>query len=146
MDTKQVVVGVDGSEQSLDALAYACAEAARWGGALRVVAAFESAGLFGDRYGVPIPVSDQTIADRLSEETNALVRKALESFAEPPATQVAVMAGRASAVLVAESERADLLVIGHRGHGGVAGVVLGSVALHCVSHAHCPVTVVRRAA
>jgi nucleotide-binding universal stress UspA family protein len=51
----------------------------------------------------------------------------------------------ASAVLVAESERADLLVVGHRGHGGVTGVVLGSVALHCVSHAHCPVTVVRRA-
>lgn len=145
MDAKQVVVGVDGSDQSLEALAYASAEAARWGGSLRVVAAFESTGMFGDRYGLPIPVSDQTIADRLTEDTTALVKKALESLAEPPPTQVVVEVGRASAVLVAESERADLLVVGHRGHGGVTGAVLGSVALHCVSHARCPVTVVRRA-
>jgi nucleotide-binding universal stress UspA family protein len=138
-----VVVGVDGSEQSLEALEYACVEAARWGASLRVVSAFESSGMFGDRYGLAVPVSDKEIADRITEQTTASVQKALASSAEPPPAQVVVEVGRASAVLIEESGRADLLVVGHRGHGGVSGGLPGSVALHCVSHARCPVTVVR---
>jgi len=44
--------------------------------------------------------------------------------------------------LVGTSVGADMLVVGKRGHGGFAGLVLGSVSQHCVQHAPCPVTVI----
>jgi nucleotide-binding universal stress UspA family protein len=54
--------------------------------------------------------------------------------------------GAAGPVLVEASEGADMLVLGHRGLGAVRSAMLGSVGLHCVLHATCPVTVVRPAA
>jgi nucleotide-binding universal stress UspA family protein len=46
-------------------------------------------------------------------------------------------------VLIDESAQADLLVVGHRGRGAFTGMLLGSVSVHCVNGAHCPVVVVR---
>lgn len=54
--------------------------------------------------------------------------------------------GHPAEVLVDESKAADLLVVGSRGHGAITGVLIGSVSIHCVTHAHCPVVVVRGAA
>jgi nucleotide-binding universal stress UspA family protein len=51
--------------------------------------------------------------------------------------------GHPAIALVAASERAQLLVVGSRGHGAFAGMLLGSVSQHCVQHAHCPVVVIR---
>jgi nucleotide-binding universal stress UspA family protein len=55
---------------------------------------------------------------------------------------VVAVAGPPGATLVSESEGAALLVVGHRGRGALAGTILGSVGLHCLRHASCPVTVV----
>jgi nucleotide-binding universal stress UspA family protein len=49
-------------------------------------------------------------------------------------------------VLIEQAQAADLLVVGHRGRGGLASALLGSVGLHCVLHAACPVIIVRPAA
>ena len=59
--------------------------------------------------------------------------------------QLRVVSGNPGAVLVDEAADADLLVVGHRGRGGIASACLGSVGLHCVLHATCPVVVVRDA-
>jgi nucleotide-binding universal stress UspA family protein len=53
--------------------------------------------------------------------------------------------GNPSEVLVDESRGASLLVVGARGRGGFRGMLLGSVSIHCVQQAHCPVVVVREA-
>jgi nucleotide-binding universal stress UspA family protein len=55
-----------------------------------------------------------------------------------------VVEGHPSPVLIEASRGADLLVVGSRGHGEFVGMLLGSVSDHCVSHAACPVVVVRR--
>jgi nucleotide-binding universal stress UspA family protein len=51
--------------------------------------------------------------------------------------------GHPAQVLIDQSEEAGLLVVGSRGHGAFTGMMLGSVSLYCVTHAHCPVVVVR---
>ena len=51
--------------------------------------------------------------------------------------------GPAAKALLEKAADADLLVVGHRGRGGFKSAVLGSVGMHCVLHATCPVTVVR---
>jgi nucleotide-binding universal stress UspA family protein len=56
--------------------------------------------------------------------------------------QHVVREGDAGHVLVAESEGAQQLVVGSRGHGSIGELVLGSVSHYCCRHAHCPVTVI----
>lgn len=140
-----IVVGVDGSEPSRAALRYAASDAVRRGALLRVVAAFESAGVFGARYSVPIPVSDETIAHKIELETRALLKEVLDTLPAAPSVDIVVRPGPTGSVLVDESRRADHLVVGHRGLGDLTSFLLGSSGLHCVLHAHCTVTVVRHA-
>jgi nucleotide-binding universal stress UspA family protein len=140
---KVLVVGVDDSADSRLALEYAVAEAVLHGAVLRVVSAFDSAGRFSDRYGVPIPVSDQQIAEKVRAETVALINDVMGTQPDPPEVQVVVQAGAVGWVLTEASVDADMLIVGHRGRGEVASALLGSVGLHCVLHAKCTVTVVR---
>jgi nucleotide-binding universal stress UspA family protein len=144
MGTAEVlVVGVDDSPDSRLALEYAVSEAVLHGAVLRVVSAFDSAGRFGARYGVPIPVSDQQIAEKVEAETVALINDVIGTRPDPPKVQVVVQAGAIGGVLTEASADADMLIVGHRGRGEVASALLGSVGLYCVLHALCPVTVVR---
>jgi nucleotide-binding universal stress UspA family protein len=137
------VVGVDDSSNSRLALEYAANEAVLRGATLRVVSTFESAGQFGTRYGVPIPVTDQQIAERVLADTNAVVNEVVAGLPEPLQVQVVARAGSAGSILADESRTADMLFVGHHGRGALASAILGSVGLHCVLHARCSVTVVR---
>jgi nucleotide-binding universal stress UspA family protein len=57
--------------------------------------------------------------------------------------QTAIVYGHPSEALIEASKTASLLVVGSRGHGAFTGMLLGSVSIHCVTSASCPVTVVR---
>jgi nucleotide-binding universal stress UspA family protein len=142
-DAMDVVVGIDESEPGRLALASAVEEAVRRAAPLRVVTVFESAGRFGARYNVPIPVSDDEIARREEVVVREIVDEVLSTAAARPDVRMVAVAGATGPVLVEQSRTAQLLVVGHRGHGEIASALLGSVGLYCVLHAHSPVLVVR---
>jgi nucleotide-binding universal stress UspA family protein len=140
-DAGRIVVGVDGSPCSLEALAWAARQAERTGDRLEVVETWRWPTTYG--WAVPVP-------DDYDPETE--VRRQLESVvegvrAEHPGVQVdvKVVEGHPAPVLVEESKGADLLVVGSRGHGEFVGMLLGSVSEYCAAHAGCPVVVHRPA-
>lgn len=137
----RVIVGVDGSPQCAEALQWACRRAETCGDHVRAVCAW-SLGASGADWE-PLPgemTEEQRAAERLLRDVVEPVRL------DHPAVELDAVAlpGPAAQVLVDLSADADLLVVGSRGLGGLAGLLLGSVSTHCVHHAHCPVTVVRR--
>ncbi len=86
-------MGIDESDASRLALIYAVEEAVCRQTPLRVVTAFESAGRFGDRYSIPIPVSDEEIARREEVATRKMVDEVLGAAESPPEVRIVVMAG-----------------------------------------------------
>ncbi|WP_028927833.1 universal stress protein [Pseudonocardia acaciae] len=144
MDTHgTVVVGVDGSEGSLAALRVAVDEARRRSALLRVVTAYEVPTYWALPAGPPTGVTREEIAQDALRAAQAEVDQLLAGDPAAPKVDVLVAAGPAAKVLVEAAAQADLLVVGHRGRGGFASVLLGSVGLACVLHAPCTVTVVR---
>jgi nucleotide-binding universal stress UspA family protein len=139
---KTIVVGVDGSPGSRKALAWAAAEAADHGADLHVFNVWEHTLL---PPAGSVSVSERYVPDlsqRTAEELVQVIREELGD--DPPVlVQPHVKQGRPAKVLIDESAGADLLVVGERGHGGFAGLVLGSVSQHVAAYAKCPVTVVR---
>jgi nucleotide-binding universal stress UspA family protein len=136
-----VLVGVDGSPESGAALKYAVAEAGRRGARLRVVATyFPEYAVHGRTQ--PLTASETGIEVDIEAQTRRMVEEALVDDAAPP-VDIVVAAGPAAGVLIDKSGEVDVLVLGHRGRGGFASMLLGSVSLQCVLHAHCPVIVVR---
>ncbi|MFI2414386.1 universal stress protein [Streptomyces sp. NPDC018947] len=135
-----VVVGVDGSESSLGAVDWATGEADLHGVALRIVYAslwerYEGAA-FAREFGGP--AAQVTAEDVLA----AAVRRARRARGGLPVT-TAVVREEPEYVLLRESRNASLLVVGSRGRGGFAGLVLGSVGLTVATRADCPVVVIR---
>ena len=136
-----VLVGVDGSPESGAALRYAVAEANRRGARLRVVSTyFPEYSVHGRTH--PLTASEGAIEDDLEKQTRRMVEDALAGDSPPP-VEIVVAAGPAAGVLIDQSAEVDVLVLGHRGRGGFASMLLGSVGLQCVQHARCPVIVVR---
>ncbi|HXV92525.1 MAG TPA: universal stress protein [Pseudonocardia sp.] len=143
-----VVVGIDGSSESCGALRLALEEAARRGARLRVVTAVRLPEYWATAYGMPVPAPPQEMLESARVDAQRVVggvaSGAGEAVERVP-VEVQAVAGAPAAVLLDAAWDADLLVVGHRGRGGIAGALLGSVAMQCVLHAPCPVTVVRRA-
>ena len=137
-----VLVGVDGSPESGAALKYAVAEANRRGARLRVVSTyFPEYSVHGRTQ--PLTAAEPAIEDDVEARTRRMVDEALAGDALPPPVEIVVAAGPAAGVLIDKSGEVDVLVLGHRGRGGFASMLLGSVSLQCVLHARCPVIVVR---
>ena len=139
---KTIVVGVDGSPGSRKALTWAAAEASQHGADLVVLNVWEHTLL---PPAGSVSVSERYVPDPSQRTSDDLVQVIKEELGEDPPVLVkpAVKQGRPAKVLIEESENADLLVVGQRGHGGFAGLVLGSVSQHVAAYAKCSVAVVR---
>ena len=144
-EIKQIVVGVDGSESSRAALQWAYDEAAHHGASLTAVASWHPPTLpLGPGYGGQMPPEGYESGPEL--EARELLEKLTDDL-EPrePAVDVriSISKGSPAKVLIDMSQGADLIVVGSRGRGGFAGMLLGSVSQHVVAHAACPVVVLR---
>ena len=133
---QRIVVGADGSAASVDALRWAARQAEVTGAVLEAVICWQYPMVFG---GAPVLAEIDWLADARTA-LDAAVQGALGERASS-VTQRAVE-GHPARVLLDESAGADLLVVGSRGHGGFAGMLLGSISEHVVAHARCPVVVV----
>jgi nucleotide-binding universal stress UspA family protein len=139
---KTIVVGVDGSPSSRTALTWAAAEAGSHGADLVVVNAWEHTLL---PPAGSVSVSEKYVPDPSQRTADDLIQVIKEELGDDPPVlvQPRVKQGAPAKILIEESANADLLVVGTRGHGGFAGLVLGSVSQHVAAYAQCPVTVVR---
>jgi nucleotide-binding universal stress UspA family protein len=137
-----VVAGIDGSPESVAALSWAGRYAATAGAAVRAVRAWHfptAAGLPPEGKAPPAVTSE--IEHRMRDEVGEAIAKANVPASVQVETEITY--GHPVQVLIDESKTASLLVVGHRGHGGFHDMLTGSVAMQCVSHAACPVVVVR---
>lgn len=135
----RLVVGVDGSDGSAAALTWALAEARLRSAELDLLVAWQYPVLTTlPAYG-SMPTVEQMEATAQETVERSL---ALAGGADGVVVHVLVAEGPAGPGLVAAAAGADLLVVGSRGHGAFAGMLLGSVSQYAVVHAPCPVVVV----
>ncbi len=140
--TARVVVGVDGSEPSKHALRWAHFLALATGTTLEAVMCwhpFTDWGATGAGWAaMPADWNPEQDASKI------LTATVDEVFGEqsPPGLLTTVLEGNPAKVLLEVSAGARMLVVGSRGHGGFAGLLLGSVSATCTEHATCPVLVV----
>jgi nucleotide-binding universal stress UspA family protein len=141
---KQVVVaGVDGSQESIAALDWARRYAEATGATVRAVLAwhFPTAAGQPPEGLAPSPIREQAEENLRGQLSEAVAK--VYSGPSAAALETKLSYGHPAQVLIDESAEADLLVVGHRGRGAFTGMLLGSVSVHCVNGAHCPVVVVR---
>jgi nucleotide-binding universal stress UspA family protein len=132
-----IVVGVDGSPTSELALRWAVDEARRTGQTVHAVTAWDCPANYGVGY----------FDDRVdwAQDGRTALKNAVEhvlSGGDSPPVEQHVVHGHPVHVLLDAAAGADLLVVGSRGHGGFAGMLLGSVSQHLAAHAPCPVLIV----
>jgi nucleotide-binding universal stress UspA family protein len=138
----KIVVGVDASEGSRAALRWAFDEARLRACPLDVVTVWQYPVLTTlPAFGALPPIEDLSTEAETSL-TQVLAEEGVAST-DAVAVSTVVAEGAAAAALLEAATDADLLVVGSRGHGGFTGMLLGSVSQHVVSHAPCPVVVVR---
>lgn len=141
-DRHGVVVGVDGSEEAVRAVAFAAAEADREGDELTVVYAYSPPDRLPDAGFTPELVAElmekeeriilsETVAGLMADYPDLVVHQRLESGRDP------------AQALVHAAEGARLLVVGNRGRGGISRLVLGSTAHGILKHLPCPTVITR---
>ena len=137
----RIVVGIDGSELSQFALRWAIDEAHHHGSSVEAVHAWHDVYVGGGiPYGAAL-MDPKIYIDKAEALLDAVVDAADESGLATPVRRTVVQDTPAHALLEA-GKGADLIVVGSRGRGGFAGLLLGSVSQQVVHHASCPVVVI----
>jgi nucleotide-binding universal stress UspA family protein len=136
----RIVVGVDGSPGSLEALDWAATQAKQSNAVLDIVTAWNYPNTYGSMIAFDI--------NEIEQAAKALAEKAVARATErAPGVVIRndIVEEPGAQALVDASRGADLLVVGSRGLGGFTGALIGSVSLHCARHSHCPVVIMRHA-
>jgi nucleotide-binding universal stress UspA family protein len=133
----RVVVGVDGSSQSKRALRWAAAVAASFDAEIDAVAAWQVPAMTGWTPAAVAWNPKQDMEQCLTEAVDDVF-----GANRPAKLRLTVHEGHAAQVLIRASKGASMVVVGSRGHGGFAGLLLGSVSASVAEHAHCPVLVI----
>ena len=133
-----IVVGVDGSDASKEALRWAVDQAGCTGGQVEAVVAWN----FPPYIGMALVTDEFDYRAQAKAVLESSISDALGSD-RPAYLRISVVKGNAARVLIDASRGAALLVVGNRGYGGFSEALLGSVGQHCTQHASCPVVIVR---
>lgn len=148
----KIVVGVDGSPGAREALRWAVAEARLRGATLQVIhtwmvpfiEALPEPWVVGlTPPGPSVEEVYERLRDNAKQVLDSSVRAAQE-IERDVETKGELVEGHAVTELLKAAHDADLLVVGTRGHGGFAGLLLGSVSQQCAHHASCPLVIVPR--
>lgn len=135
---RRIVVGVDGSAPSRNALHWAAREAQVHDAKLEVVHAYPSP---WELWAVPaaapaLPDIETAQRDLVQQEIDTVPKSTLGNV------ETYILNDTAAHALIEHARGADMLVVGSRGHGGFTGLLLGSVSQHVAHHAPCPVVIV----
>ena len=139
-----VIVGIDGSAHSARALEWAVTQAALQRAAVTVITVNTVPA--SPWSGHPVVLAqDPAVLDRMRQAAEEMTVKVTSQLGEarPASVTVRAINGFPSKELIDASRDADLLVVGSRGAGGFARLMVGSTSEQVVHHAHCPVVVVR---
>jgi nucleotide-binding universal stress UspA family protein len=128
----RIVVGIDGSPSSGATLEWAANQAKLTGSNLEVLNTWEA---------VPIPSDFDPRAEAVNQ-VDRVVKSVRDKF-PGVSIHVHVVEGHGATTLVEASHEADLLVVGSKGQGEFAGMLLGSVSDYVAHHARCPVVILR---
>ena len=137
---KPIVVGVDASASSVAALRKAAVLAASLNAPIEAVTVWHYPATFDTTYAAEVWSPEKDAQDVL----DASIAMAFPDGA-PPALTAAIIPGPTASALIEKSKTAGMLVLGSRGRGGFAGLLLGSVSAACAHHAHCPVLIMHGA-
>ncbi len=138
-----IVVGVDGSHNSSQALDWAMAEAALRNADLTVITVNSVPASQWTGQALVFP-GDEDKVEEIRKAAQEAVSKAAAALGDkqPKSVKVVAINGFPAKTLIDTSENADLVVVGSRGGGGFASLVVGSVSSQVVHHAKCPVVVI----
>ncbi|MEU8518062.1 universal stress protein [Streptomyces sp. NBC_01216] len=139
-DTRRVVVGVDGSPASREALRWALRHARLTGATVTAVGIYDVPGATAwSAPAVDAAFDEEQAREALTEELGSV----LAPGDDVPPVEHHLVRGNPAKVLIEAAAGAELLVVGSRGRGGFASLLLGSVSQQCAMHAPCPVVIVR---
>lgn len=138
----RVVVGIDGSPASLDALGWAARQAEMTNSSLDIVMSWDWPPAYGWTVSFPTGYDPEEAVQEVLDEAKAAMEE------KYPNMEITIrgVKGHPAPALVEASKGADLLVVGSRGHGEFVGMLIGSVSEYCATSAHCPVLVHRAVA
>jgi nucleotide-binding universal stress UspA family protein len=132
----RIVVGVDGSSPSIDAL--------RWAARIGTALGLEIDAVTSWEYPISYGMGGLLDYRPDTDATQVLAEALTTAFGDtrPDGLRRLVAEGHPAKVLLDASSEAEMLVVGSRGHGGFVGQLLGSVSAPCAEHATCPVVVI----
>lgn len=133
-----IIVGIDESEASRDALRWAIDYADEDDEVIAVHAwqMYIAGGMEG------MIIDPGPLKEAAEGMAKSMVTEVVSEYDDPPSVKIEIVEGHPGRNLIDRSDDADLLVIGSRGYGGFRGLLLGSVSTYCVHHVSCPVVVV----